>query len=80
MTASAHLEDLEPGIMDVTNASLMGALFNIGHMHFGAEGAGNNTAKGHYTEGAGLADMDYEETGTMRFSCSSTRTWTRSSR
>jgi len=52
----ACLVDLEPGIMDVIKASPMGALFKPDNMCFGASGAGNNWAKGHYTEGAELID------------------------
>ena len=52
----ACLVDLEPGIMDVIKASLMGALFKPDNMCFGALGAGNNWAKGHHTEGAELID------------------------
>merc|ERR1711971_799935 len=37
-------------------ASPMGALFKPDNMCFGASGAGNNWAKGHYTEGAELID------------------------
>eukprot|EP01083_Nonionella_stella_P190243 704629_1 len=46
----AFLVDLEPGLMDVIKASLMGALYKPDNMCFGASGAGNNWAKGHYTE------------------------------
>merc|ERR1719242_2230378 len=42
--------------MDVIKASPMGALFKPDNMCFGASGAGNNWAKGHYTEGAELID------------------------
>jgi len=52
----ACLVDLEPGIMDVIKQSPMGALFKPDNMCFGASGAGNNWAKGHYTEGAELID------------------------
>merc|ERR1712079_54671 len=52
----ACLVDLEPGIMDVIKASPMGSLFKPDNMCFGASGAGNNWAKGHYTEGAELID------------------------
>eukprot|EP00484_Ammonia_sp_Unknown_P000976 CAMPEP_0197020316 /NCGR_PEP_ID=MMETSP1384-20130603/1088_1 /TAXON_ID=29189 /ORGANISM="Ammonia sp." /LENGTH=463 /DNA_ID=CAMNT_0042447921 /DNA_START=109 /DNA_END=1500 /DNA_ORIENTATION=+ len=50
----ACLVDLEPGTIDVIKASAMGALFKPDNMCFGASGAGNNWAKGHYTEGAEL--------------------------
>jgi tubulin beta len=52
----ATLVDLEPGIIDVIKASPMGSLFKPDNMCFGASGAGNNWAKGHYTEGAELID------------------------
>merc|ERR1712048_1078999 len=52
----ACLVDLEPGIMDVIKASPMGTLFKPDNMCFGANGAGNNWAKGHYTEGAELVE------------------------
>merc|ERR1719412_1860107 len=42
--------------MDVIKASPMGPLFKPDNMCFGASGAGNNWAKGHYTEGAELID------------------------
>merc|ERR1719162_2031301 len=42
--------------MDVIKASPMGSLFKPDNMCFGASGAGNNWAKGHYTEGAELID------------------------
>eukprot|EP01084_Bolivina_argentea_P034756 64375_1 len=52
----ACLVDLEPGIIDVIKASDMGSSFKPDNMCFGASGAGNNWAKGHYTEGAELID------------------------
>merc|ERR1719361_782407 len=52
----ACLVDLEPSTIDVIKASPMGALFKPDNMCFGASGAGNNWAKGHYTEGAELID------------------------
>jgi len=52
----ACLVDLEPGIIDVIKASPMGPMFKPDNMCFGASGAGNNWAKGHYTEGAELID------------------------
>jgi len=52
----AVLVDLEPGTMDVIKASPMGKLFKPDNMCFGANGAGNNWAKGHYTEGAELVE------------------------
>jgi len=52
----AILVDLEPGTVDVVKASPMGTLFKPDNMIFGSNGAGNNWAKGHYTEGAELVD------------------------
>jgi tubulin beta len=48
--------DLEPGVLDVLKAKEYGAMFaptSFVHAH---SGAGNNWAKGHYTEGAELID------------------------
>jgi tubulin beta len=53
----AVLVDLEPGTMDVIKASQMGPLFKPDNMVFGNNGAGNNWAKGHYTEGAELVEQ-----------------------
>ncbi|GAA6018688.1 hypothetical protein JCM10207_009013 [Rhodosporidiobolus poonsookiae] len=50
------LVDLEPGTMDVIRASPMGNLFRPDNFVFGQSSAGNNWAKGHYTEGAELVD------------------------
>ena len=52
----ATLVDLEPGTLDVIKASPIGSLFKPDNFVFGASGAGNNWAKGHYTEGAELID------------------------
>jgi tubulin beta len=52
----AALVDLEPGTMDVIKASPIGSMFQPDNFVFGASGAGNNWAKGHYTEGAELID------------------------
>ncbi|GAA5941197.1 hypothetical protein JCM10213_007451 [Rhodosporidiobolus nylandii] len=51
------LVDLEPGTMDVIRASPMGGLFRPDNFVFGQSSAGNNWAKGHYTEGAELVDQ-----------------------
>uniref|UniRef100_A0A183J526 Tubulin beta chain n=1 Tax=Soboliphyme baturini TaxID=241478 RepID=A0A183J526_9BILA len=48
--------DLEPGTMDTLRASPYGSLFKPDNFVFGQSGAGNNWAKGHYTEGAELID------------------------
>jgi tubulin beta len=52
----AVLVDLEPGTMDSVRASPYGKLFRPDNFVFGQSGAGNNWAKGHYTEGAELVD------------------------
>ncbi|KAJ5078263.1 tubulin beta chain [Anaeramoeba ignava] len=52
----AILIDLEPGTMDAVRAGPYGQLFRPDNFVFGRSGAGNNWAKGHYTEGAELID------------------------
>src|ERR1700690_4063347 len=52
----AVLVDLEPGTMDSVRAGPFGQLFRPDNFVFGQTGAGNNWAKGHYTEGAELID------------------------
>eukprot|EP00019_Armaparvus_languidus_P003049 CAMPEP_0168589180 /NCGR_PEP_ID=MMETSP0420-20121227/5874_1 /TAXON_ID=498008 /ORGANISM="Pessonella sp." /LENGTH=470 /DNA_ID=CAMNT_0008624709 /DNA_START=46 /DNA_END=1458 /DNA_ORIENTATION=- len=52
----AVLVDLEPGTMDAIRAGPIGKLFRPNNFVFGQSGAGNNWAKGHYTEGAELVD------------------------
>jgi tubulin beta len=52
----AVLVDLEPGTMDSIRAGPYGQLFRPDNFIFGQSGAGNNWAKGHYTEGAELVD------------------------
>ncbi|GAA50730.1 tubulin beta [Clonorchis sinensis] len=52
----AILVDLEPGTMDSVRAGPFGQLFRPDNFVFGQSGAGNNWAKGHYTEGAELVD------------------------
>lgn len=52
----AVLVDLEPGTMDTVRSGPFGQLFRPENFVFGQGGAGNNWAKGHYTEGAELAD------------------------
>lgn len=50
------LVDLEPGVLDSIRASPYGQIFRPDNFVFGQSGAGNNWAKGHYTEGAELVD------------------------
>jgi len=52
----AVLVDLEPGTMDAVRSGPLGQLFRPDNFVFGQSGAGNNWAKGHYTEGAELVD------------------------
>ncbi len=52
----AVLTDLEPGTMDSIRAGSHGGLFRPDNFVNGQSGAGNNWAKGHYTEGAELVD------------------------
>ena len=51
------LVDLEPGTMDSVRSGPFGGLFRPDNFVFGQSGAGNNWAKGHYTEGAELVDQ-----------------------
>jgi len=53
----AVLVDLEPGVVDAVKAGAYGELFKPDNFVFGQSGAGNNWAKGHYTEGAELVDQ-----------------------
>lgn len=50
------LVDLEPGTLDAARAGPFGQLYRPDNFVFGQSGAGNNWAKGHYTEGAELID------------------------
>ena len=59
----AVLVDLEPGTMDSVRAGPFGQLFRPDNFVFGQTGAGNNWAKGHYTEGAELVDAVLDEGG-----------------
>jgi len=52
----AILTDLEPGTMDSVRCGVMGPLFRPDNYIFGKNGAGNNWAKGYYTEGAEIVD------------------------
>ncbi|PPD76607.1 hypothetical protein GOBAR_DD26465 [Gossypium barbadense] len=53
---SAILMDLEPGTMDSVRSGPFGQTFRPDNFVFGQSGAGNNWAKGSYTEGAELID------------------------
>jgi len=50
----AILLDLEPGTMNSIRSSPFGGIFRPDNFVFGQSGAGNNWAKGHYTEGRNL--------------------------
>ncbi|VDN56456.1 unnamed protein product [Dracunculus medinensis] len=52
----AVLVDLEPGTMESVRYSTYGKIFRPDNFVYGQSGAGNNWAKGHYTEGAELVD------------------------
>ena len=52
----AILVDLEPSIMDSVRSGPFGQIFRPDNFVFGQSGAGNNWAKGHYTERAELVD------------------------
>lgn len=54
--ARSVLIDLEPGTMDAVRSSKYGGLFRPDNYIYGQSGAGNNWAKGYYTEGAELMD------------------------
>jgi tubulin beta len=49
--------DLEPGVIDQVKSSSIGQMFRPDNFVHGEGGAGNNWAKGHYTEGAELVDQ-----------------------
>uniref|UniRef100_A0A8D0CP27 Tubulin/FtsZ GTPase domain-containing protein n=1 Tax=Sander lucioperca TaxID=283035 RepID=A0A8D0CP27_SANLU len=57
----AILVDLEPGTMDSVRSGPFGQIFRPDNFVFGQSGAGNNWAKGHYTEGAELVDSGMDE-------------------
>jgi len=52
----AVMLDLEPGVVDTIKGGPLGGIFRPDNFVFGQSGAGNNWAKGHYTEGAELID------------------------
>ncbi|KAJ3526159.1 hypothetical protein NM208_g11322 [Fusarium decemcellulare] len=52
----AVLIDLEPGTMDAIRSGPNAKLFHPNNFVYGQAGAGNNWAKGHYTEGAELIE------------------------
>ncbi|XP_049782400.1 tubulin beta chain-like [Schistocerca cancellata] len=52
----AIMLDLEPGTMEAVRCGPYGQLFRPDNFVYGHGGAGNNWAKGHYTDGAYLVD------------------------
>lgn len=58
----AVLVDLESGTLDAIRAGPMSNLFHPNNFISGESSAGNNWAKGHYTEGAELVDSVLEVT------------------
>ncbi|KAE9456934.1 hypothetical protein C3L33_11149, partial [Rhododendron williamsianum] len=65
----AVLVDLEPGTMDSIRSGPYGQIFRPDNFVFGQSGAGNNWAKGHYTEGADfLPRMDMNRNASSRTS------------
>ncbi|CAI9577948.1 unnamed protein product [Staurois parvus] len=65
----AVLVDLEPGTMDSLRSSAIGPLFRPDSFIHGNSGAGNNWAKGHYTEGAELIESVMDVVRTESESC-----------
>ena len=65
----AVLLDLEPGTMDSVRSGPFGQIFLPDNFIFGQSGAGNNWAKGHYTEGAELVDVVLGIVGEEAESC-----------
>jgi len=56
----AVLVDLEPGTMESVKTSTLSGLFRPDNIVHASNGAGNNWAKGHYTEGSELVDQVLE--------------------
>ncbi|CAF1266659.1 unnamed protein product, partial [Didymodactylos carnosus] len=56
----AILSDLESGTLDAIRASRYGQIFRPDNFIFGSGGAGNNWAKGYYSEGAETVDYILE--------------------
>jgi tubulin beta len=55
-TPRSVLVDLEPGVLDGIQSSAMGGIFRSDNFVSAQSSAGNNWAKGHYTEGAELIE------------------------
>ncbi|VEL39982.1 unnamed protein product [Protopolystoma xenopodis] len=54
------LTDLEPGTLDAIRNGRYGGLYRPDNFVFGTSGAGNNWAKGHYTDGAEMIELIME--------------------
>ncbi|KAI9598425.1 alpha-beta tubulin [Syncephalis fuscata] len=67
----AVMVDLEPGTMDTIRQGPYGKLFRPDNFVHAQSGAGNNWAKGHYTEGAELVDAVIETIRQETESCDS---------
>jgi len=61
--------DLEPGVLDVLRKKDYGAMFAGDSFVHAESGAGNNWAKGHYTEGAQLIDAVMDQTRKVSEDC-----------
>jgi len=61
--------DLEPGVLDVIRKKPFGKVFTESSFVHAESGAGNNWAKGHYTEGAQLIDAVMDETRKLSEDC-----------
>merc|ERR1712110_216402 len=61
--------DLEPGVLDVIRKNEYGGMFSQESFKHAASGAGNNWAKGHYTEGAQLIDAVMDATRKVSEDC-----------
>ncbi|KZP01349.1 beta-tubulin [Calocera viscosa TUFC12733] len=63
--------DLEPAVTDNIRAGPLGQLFRPDTFVTGESGAGNNWAKGHYTEGAELIDQILDQVRNQSEKCDS---------
>eukprot|EP00116_Pleurobrachia_bachei_P005609 sb/3465871/ len=71
----ALIVDLEPGVIDVIKASPLGPVFRPDNYVHGRNGAGNNWATGHYTEGAELSDMSLSRRDKISYEAVITAVW-----
>ena len=54
--ARAVLVDLEPGPVERLSSGLLGGMFRPDNLVYSTSGAGNNWARGHYTEGGEMIE------------------------